>query len=423
VACGAGCVAAESFSPPDRYATRAYATNENTTVGRLESLVAAAATAGGWVQFVFHHVCDPGEGCGPDTVTPADLTALADFLAAAQAAGTLTVKTTAQVLGGPVAPAVPVLPDPSLEDGAGALPACWAGGYGSSAATFTRTADAAGGARAVRVDVTAATSGDRKLITAQDGGACSPAALAGHRYTLRAAYHSSDGPRLVVYYRAADGTWTYLAKGAPLPAATSYRQAAFTAPPLPAGATAISVGVLLDRAGSVTVDDFALDDTDQNLLPAGGFEVDGDGDGVPDCTQRTGYGTATFQFARTTEAHTGGWAEWLQVSSLTSGDRKVLSSFDPACAPAVTPGFGYRTQAWYRSDSPVRLVVYRRTQAGWTFWTKTAPLPGSPDWTQATMTTPPAPPDASALAVGVMLDHPGWVAVDDLAAYEQPAPG
>jgi hypothetical protein len=271
--------------------------------------------------------------------------------------------------------------------------------------------------------MTAYTSGDRKLITAQDSGACAPAALAGHRYTVRAAYHSGDGPRLIVYYRAADGTWTYLAKSAALPAAAGYRQAAFTAPPLPAGATAISVGMLLDRVGSVTVDDFALDDTGENLLPAGGFEVDGDGDGVPDCTQRTGYGTATFQFARTAQANTGNWAEWLQVTSLTSGDRKVLSSFDPACAPAVIPGFAYATQAWYRSDSPVRLLVYYRTPGGWTFWTKTAPLPASPAWTQATLTTPPAPADATALAAGVMLDHPGWVAVDDLAAYEQPAAG
>jgi polysaccharide deacetylase len=96
IACGTGCVPAESLPPADPLATRAYTTNQTTTLGRLEGIVAAAEPGGGWVQFVFHHVCDPTEGCGPDTIAPAELGALVDWLAGERAAGRVEVRTTAQ---------------------------------------------------------------------------------------------------------------------------------------------------------------------------------------------------------------------------------------------------------------------------------------------------------------------------------------
>src|SRR3954471_19325829 len=87
IGCGGGCVPAESVVPADPFATRAYTTNQTTTLARLEGLVTAAEPGGGWLQLVFHHVCDPAEGCGPDTVTPTTLGALVGWLAGEGTAG------------------------------------------------------------------------------------------------------------------------------------------------------------------------------------------------------------------------------------------------------------------------------------------------------------------------------------------------
>jgi hypothetical protein len=63
----------------------------------------AEANGGGWVQFVFHRVC---ESCGAYAITPAKFTALLDFLQAEVNGGRVSVQTTAQVIGGPVNPPV-----------------------------------------------------------------------------------------------------------------------------------------------------------------------------------------------------------------------------------------------------------------------------------------------------------------------------
>src|SRR5690348_6445623 len=101
-----GCPPAEPLPPADVYATRAYATTIDTTVAQMEAKLDAAATGGGWFTLVFHHVCDPATDCGPDAISPANLTALADWLAARQNAGALRVARTVDVIGGPLKPAV-----------------------------------------------------------------------------------------------------------------------------------------------------------------------------------------------------------------------------------------------------------------------------------------------------------------------------
>ena len=65
-------------------------------------MTAAVTHGGGWVQLVFHHVCD---GCDAYSVSAATLTGLLDFLAAESANG-VVVKTTEEVVGGPVQPPV-----------------------------------------------------------------------------------------------------------------------------------------------------------------------------------------------------------------------------------------------------------------------------------------------------------------------------
>ena len=54
------------------------------------------------------------------------------------------------------------------------------------------------------------------------------------------------------------GGWVYWTQSTNLAIASSWTQGSFTTPVVPAGATHISVGMGLDRVGSLTMDDFGL---------------------------------------------------------------------------------------------------------------------------------------------------------------------
>ena len=63
---------------------------------------------------------------------------------------------------------------------------------------------------------------------------------------------------IATYYRNAAGSWVYW-QSSPLLAPTSaWTLASFTSAPLPAGATAVSFGLAMSGAGTVTTDDYAL---------------------------------------------------------------------------------------------------------------------------------------------------------------------
>jgi peptidoglycan/xylan/chitin deacetylase (PgdA/CDA1 family) len=99
-------VFAETIPPTDAYATRTPANvKSGTTLATIESYVTGAEqNGGGWVQIVIHHICDH---CDAYSITLADFTALVDWLAPRAGNGTI-VRTTNEVIGGPVQP--PVMP-------------------------------------------------------------------------------------------------------------------------------------------------------------------------------------------------------------------------------------------------------------------------------------------------------------------------
>src|SRR5207249_1406724 len=87
-----------------------------------------------------------------------------------------------------------------------------------------------------------------------------------------------------------------------------------------------------------------------NLLTNPGLELDGDGNGLADCWQRSGTGTNTGSSTRVTDAHGGTYAERLAISSYTDGDRKLITQQGTtACSPAVSAGATYQLSAWYKS--------------------------------------------------------------------------
>jgi hypothetical protein len=102
----------ETIPPVDAYATRTPPNPKKATkLSTLELYVTNAETDStqttDWVQFVFHKVCDRSTGghCGAYSISPGKLTAFLDFLRGEVNAGRVVVRTTAQVIGGPLNPA------------------------------------------------------------------------------------------------------------------------------------------------------------------------------------------------------------------------------------------------------------------------------------------------------------------------------
>jgi hypothetical protein len=80
---------AETIPPLDPYATRTPPNpKQGTTVATIEGYVTAAADhGGGWVQLVFHHLCD---NCDAYSITPAHFNELLDWLQSQQGVFVLT---------------------------------------------------------------------------------------------------------------------------------------------------------------------------------------------------------------------------------------------------------------------------------------------------------------------------------------------
>lgn len=95
-------VFAETIPPADPYATRTPPNpKQGTTVATIEGYVTAAEQhGGGWVQLVFHHICN---SCDAYSITTQNFQSLLDWLQASATNG-VVVETTAQVIGGPVNP-------------------------------------------------------------------------------------------------------------------------------------------------------------------------------------------------------------------------------------------------------------------------------------------------------------------------------
>jgi hypothetical protein len=272
-----GCPAAEPVPPANPYTVRTHGSvQSSTTLADLQGHITRAENAGGgWVPLVFHHICGPCDPPQTYSIAPGVLAAFLDWLVPRASRGT-TVATMDAVIGGPLKPPVrwpptgQLLKNPSLEadsNGDG-TPDCWQrGGFGSNSFTWTRTSDAHGGAWAQQVRITQISNGDRKLITLQDSGTCAPPTTTGHHYHVSAWYKATTSVRFKAYYRDSSGTWTYWTQGPLLPARSSYTFAEWTTPAAPSAARALSVGLSIDQVGTLTMDDFMLDDADATAAP------------------------------------------------------------------------------------------------------------------------------------------------------------
>src|SRR4051812_20221077 len=114
-----------------------------------------------------------------------------------------------------------------------------------------------------------------------------------------------------------------------------------------------------------------------NALRNSSMEQDTNGDGIPDCWINDDFGNNSFVWARTSDAHSGSWAERVSVTNYTDGDNKLLVLGDLGyCTPSVSEGHRYRITEWYKSDAPVYFTLFTRdSQWQVRFWQSSNVLP------------------------------------------------
>ncbi len=283
----AGCAFAEATPPADPYYLKAPdQVDSSWTLAQMKTEVTQAATRqGGWVILTFHHVCAPigTASCQADqSTTPTIFNAFVKWLAdySKQAANKTSVKTVDQVVrqysgtnypayvtpkavpnSAPAADGVNALSNPSLEtrDASTGFPTCFQpGGWGTNTATWTASTAAHTGTGAEQLDVTGYQSGDAKLLPALDLGACSPTVVAGQTYDLSTWYTSTGTTQFALYYRDASGAWFYWTSSPWFAKASTWTQAKFTTPAVPANAVAMTFGLALISNGTLTTDDYSL---------------------------------------------------------------------------------------------------------------------------------------------------------------------
>jgi hypothetical protein len=145
-----------------------------------------------------------------------------------------------------------------------------------------------------------------------------------------------------------------------------------------------------------------------------------DSTGFPACFEQAGWGDNVYSFSVTDDAHSGTNAVRLEITEISSGDRKAMMFEDVACAPAVTPGHQYDLSVWYKTTSPNTVITIFRhdVNLGWQYWTDPGHLEVSEDWAQKTIRTPPIPPETDQITWGITLYGVGVLITDDYSMVD-----
>ena len=250
------------------------------TIPTLEAAVTAAENAGGgWVPLVFHHICN---SCDPDYITQSDFQTFITWLQGQEQTNNVVVKTMHQVLGGALQPAVSGPPLPPAVNGANVLknssfeldtnndqqPDCWNfDDFGNNTYQWTRTTDAHSGTYAETVVVTNYVDGDNKLDGQVDLGFCTPTVIPGHQYKITEWYKSDHPVDFTTFTRDSNYTSNFWTSSPNFPASSTWTQAVWVTPPIPAGNNGLTFGLTLASNGTLTVDDAAMTDNSPTTGP------------------------------------------------------------------------------------------------------------------------------------------------------------
>ncbi|MBO0881026.1 MAG: polysaccharide deacetylase family protein [Mycobacterium sp.] len=383
------------------------------TVGT--ELDVAYTDASGTVTYAYLGAVNPASGWQLATSTftvPASATKAA-VLHILATAGSLTIDdaSLASTVAPPVTPpstGVNLIANPSFETANGATPAAWqTGSWGTNDASFTYEATGHTGSRSASVRITTYTDGDAKWYA-------NPVAVtAGQQYAYSDSYQSPVVTRVVAAYTTGSSTTYIELPQAPAAANWSTYTTTLTAP---AGAVDVTIFHLLDKAGSLTIDDVSLVAGDSTPSPTPldianpSVEMSSDGT-VPDGWQHSAWGTNTESFTYENDGHTGAKSVKTTVTSYTDGDAKWY--FNPVTG--LQDGQSYHFSAWLKSNTqPHAVADFTMADGTDVYASLSMPSANATNWQQYTADFT-APSGATAVTVFLLLSSTGWVETDDYA--------
>ena len=304
-----------------------------------------------------------------------------------------------------------LIANPSFETANGVTPAGWqTGGWGANNAAFTYESTGHTGSRSASVKITSYTNGDAKWYA-------SPVTVtAGQQYTYSDAYQSDVATRVVAAYTV--GSSTAYVELAQAPAAASW--ATYTATlTAPAGATDVTIFHLLDKVGSLTIDDVSLvagtTTTPPVVTPPAPLtitnpSVETSTNGTaPDNWTNNSWGTNTVSFTYENDGHTGNKSVKTTITSYTDGDAKWY--FTPVTG--LQNGQSYHFSAWYKSNTQARAVADFTMADGTDSYAALAmPSATATDWQQYN-TDFTSPNGAKSVTVYMLISSVGWLETDD----------
>jgi polysaccharide deacetylase len=141
----------------------------------------------------------------------------------------------------------------------------------------------------------------------------------------------------------------------------------------------------------------------------------------PECWSQETYGTNSPAFKwSSTGGQGGGGEETISMTNLSSGDAKLVQSFDLGqCAPSVVVGDSEELSTYYESTAPVFFTVYQRNANGiWSYLTQSPTFAPESGWTQAQWLTPQIPTGVTAISYGLTIASNGTLSTSDYSMVD-----
>ncbi len=141
----------------------------------------------------------------------------------------------------------------------------------------------------------------------------------------------------------------------------------------------------------------------------------------PECWAEKSYGASTPSWTwSTTGGEGGGGMETITMSGYSSGDAKLVQTFDLGqCAPSVAAGDSEELSGYYKSTVPVFYTVYQRNANGiWSYLTQSPTFAPESGWTQANWLTPQIPAGVTAISYGMTIAGNGTLTTSDYSMVD-----
>lgn len=284
-------------------------------------------------------------------------------------------------------------------------------GWGDNTAVFTYPVSEAASGKFARLQISRYVSGDQKWYPVP------VSVIAGEVYQFSHSYRSNVPTSIDARYTHIDGTVSYKNIKAVVAPSATFVSDSYSIP-VPAGTKFLTVIHILDRVGTLDVDNYSLSGKvpappqGSNLIINGNFETQGTSSG-PQASTKGGWGNNVTNFTYASTGRSGARSVSLLVSEYTDGDVKWYPD-------AVTVSFGkqYTFSDWYRSTTVSDVIGrYTMTDGSVHYFGVAKEIQPATDWTFVSATFTP-PIQAKSITFFHLISSLGQLDIDDMSLIQ-----